>query len=110
MYKLRYLNSVTALTVCAFLAFVPPLQWGCAHAQQLVVVKKKSAKKKAPGAKEEKRETQERTKRAEYQLSRHAKPTAVRSDVLSEKIATFSTYSPFPTSQERKRVLSWFAK
>jgi len=56
------------------------------------------------------RETQESTKRAEYQLSRRAKSAAANSGVLSEKIANFSTYSPFPTSQERKRVLGWFAK
>jgi hypothetical protein len=61
LYKLRYLSSsATALTVCALLASVPPLQWSCAHAQAVVVVKKRSAKK-APAAKEEKRAPQERT-------------------------------------------------
>ncbi len=54
--------------------------------------------------------TQRRAKKAEYQLNRGNKPTAVRSGVLSEKMSTFSTYSPFPYAQERKRVLSWFAK
>jgi hypothetical protein len=61
LYKLRCLNSsVTALTVCTFLAFVPPLQWGCAHAQHLAELKNRSTKK-APGPKEEKRDPQERT-------------------------------------------------
>jgi hypothetical protein len=61
LHKLHYLNSaVTALTVCTLLAFVPPLQWASAQAQQLAEVNKRSAKK-APGPKEEKRGPQERT-------------------------------------------------
>jgi predicted nucleic acid-binding Zn-ribbon protein len=53
---------------------------------------------------------QKRAKSAAYQLKRQDKPVTARSGVLSEKMAAFSTYSPFPYSQERKRVLSWFAK
>jgi hypothetical protein len=57
--KLRFLtSSVTALTVCTLLAFVPPLQRASAQAQRVIVVKKKSGKT-TPGAKEEK--AQERT-------------------------------------------------
>jgi Patatin-like phospholipase len=61
LYTLRYLNSsATALTICTFLAFLPPLQCSTAHAQHLAEVKKRS-EKKAPGPKQEKRDPHERT-------------------------------------------------
>ena len=53
---------------------------------------------------------QKRAQNTEYQLKRKDKSTTAHSAVLSEKMSTFSKYSPFPYAQERKRVLSWFAK
>jgi hypothetical protein len=94
LYRLRYLNSsVTALAVCTFLAFIPPLQGACAQAQHLAEVKKKSAKK-APVPKEEKREAQERTAFSEKDEDTAVVPGIADARVWGDSEADFARLLP----------------